>query len=118
MLSVGALAAGESVGYNATYTAPAPMRIAVLPVGFADGLRRELGSANGKPAGWVMLHGRRAAILGRISMNLTVVDVTRIPEARAGDEAVVLGQGITAQDHARLAETTVYEILCGVHPCG
>jgi alanine racemase len=116
--SVGALAAGESVGYNATYTAAGPMRIALLPVGFADGLRRELASTNDKPGGWVMLHGRRAEILGRISMNLTVVDVTAIPEVKAGDEAVVLGTGISAQDHARLAETTVYEILCGVHPCG
>jgi alanine racemase len=118
VLSVGTLGAGEPVGYNATYIATAPMRIALLPVGFADGLRRELASTNDKPGGWVMLHGRRAAILGRISMNLTVVDVTAIPQARAGDEAIVLGPGITAQDHARLAETTVYEILCGVHPCG
>jgi alanine racemase len=118
VLSVGALAAGESVGYNATYTATAPMRVALLPVGFADGLRRELASTNHKPGGWVMLHGQRAAILGRISMNLTVVDVTSIPEVHAGDAAVVLGPGITAQDHARLAHTTVYEILCGVHPCG
>ncbi len=118
VLSVGTLAAGESVGYNATYTAMAPMRIALLPVGFADGLRRELASTNDKPGGWVMLHGKPAPVLGKISMNLTVVDVSAIPDAQAGDEAVVLGPGISAQDHARLAETTVYEILCGVHPCG
>jgi alanine racemase len=118
ILSLRTLAAGDTVGYNATYTAPNPMRIALLPVGFADGLRRELSSTNDRPGGWVMLHGRRAPILGRISMNLTVIDVTAIPETQPGDEAILLGPGITADDHARLAHTTAYEILCGVHPCG
>ncbi len=118
VLSVQALAEGETVGYNATFRARAPMRIALLPVGFADGLRRELSSTTQRPGGWVMLHGQRANILGRISMNLTVVDVTGIPEAAPGDVATVLGEGVTADDHARLADTTAYEILCGVHPCG
>ena len=117
VLSVGDLAPGETVGYNATYTATTPMRIAVLPVGYADGLRRELSSTNQKPGGWVILHGRRAPILGRISMNLTVVDVTSIPDAASGDQAILLGAGITADDHARLARTISSEILCGVHPC-
>jgi alanine racemase len=93
------------------------MRVALLPVGYADGLRRELSATNAKPGGWVMLHGVRAAILGRISMNLTVVDVTDIPSVQAGDEAIVLGDGITADDHAALARTISYEILCGIHPC-
>jgi alanine racemase len=122
VLSVRSLAAGESIGYNATYTAPAPMRVALLPVGYADGLRRELSStrsdAEGKPGGWVILHGQRARILGRISMNLTVVDVSAIDGVRAGDEAILLGPGITADDHAHLAGTIAYEILCGIHPCG
>jgi alanine racemase len=118
VLSISSLATGETVGYNATYTASKPMLVALLPVGFADGLRRELASTNPRPGGWVMLHGQRAPILGKISMNLTVVDVTAIAETQAGDEATVLGPGITAEDHARLADTTVYEILCGIHPCG
>jgi len=118
VLSVSALAPGETVGYNATFTATAPMRIALLPVGYADGLRRELSSTNEKPGGWVMLHGQRAPILGRISMNLTVVDVSAIPSATPGDQAILLGEGVTADDHARLARTISYEILCGIHPCG
>jgi alanine racemase len=118
VLSVRDLVAGESVGYNGRYTATAPMRVALLPVGYADGLRRELSSTNEKPGGWVMIAGRRAAILGRISMNLTVVDVTAISGVQAGDEAVLLGDGVTADDHARLAGTIAYEILCGIHPCG
>ncbi|MFI4928246.1 MAG: alanine racemase, partial [Burkholderiales bacterium] len=106
--------AGETVGYNATFTAARPMRLALLPVGYADGLRRELSSTNERAGGWVMLGGQRAAIIGRVSMNLTVVDVTEIPDAHVGDEAVVLGDGVTADDHARLAGTISYEILCGV----
>ena len=51
-------------------------------------------------------------------MNLTVVDVTEIAGVEAGSEAVILGDGVTADDHARLAGTIAYEILCGVHPCG
>lgn len=119
VLDVREVAAGESIGYNARFTATAPMRVALLPVGYADGLRRELSGTNARPGGWVMVHGRdglekRAAILGRVSMNLTTVDVTGIDGVRVGDEVVVLGDGVTADDHARLAGTISYEILCGV----
>ena len=114
VLAVRDLRAGETVGYGATFTAAAPMRVALLPVGYADGLRRELSSATERAGGWVMLHGQRARILGRISMNLTVVDVTSIPAAAPGGEAVLLGEGISAEDHARLAATIPYEILCGI----
>ena len=89
------------------------MRVALLPAGYADGLRRELSG----PQGWVMVGGCRANILGRISMNLTVVEVTGTACA-AGDEAILLGPGISADDHAALAGTIAYEILCGLHPCG
>jgi alanine racemase len=113
------LPAGETVGYNATFTAPAPMRLALLPVGYADGLRRELSGTDARPGGWVILHTRdgsahRAPIVGRVTMNLTMVDITAIPGVRIGDEVVVLGDGITADDHARLAATIPYEILCAV----
>jgi alanine racemase len=107
--------AGDTVGYNAIFTAQRPMRLALLPVGYADGLRRELSGSNALPGGWVMMHGQRAAIVGRVSMNLTVVDVTEIPGVALGDEVVVLGDGVTADDHARLAGTISYEIVCGVH---
>lgn len=106
--------AGTRVGYNGTFTAERPMRLALLPVGYADGLRRELSGTQERPGGWVMLHGQRAPIIGRISMNLTIVDITAIPATAPGDEATILGEGITAEDHARLAETISYEILCGM----
>lgn len=108
------IGAGETVGYNATFTAPRPMRLALLPVGYSDGVRRELSSTNEEPGGWVMIRGKRADIVGRVSMNLTVVDVTGIAGVAVNDEVVLLGDGVTADDHARLAETISYEILCGV----
>jgi alanine racemase len=120
LLAVRTLAAGETIGYNARFQAPAPMRVALLPVGYADGLRRELSSSNlpgeERSGGWVMVRGQRAAILGRVSMNLTVVDVSHIAGVEAGDQAIVLGDGVTAEDHARLAGTIAYEILCGLRP--
>jgi alanine racemase len=106
--------AGDTVGYNAIFTAQRPMRLALLPVGYANGLQRELSGSNERPGGWVMVHGQRASIVGRVSMNLTVVDVTDIPGVAVGDEVVVLGDGMTADDHARLAHTIAYEIVCGV----
>jgi alanine racemase len=117
VLAVRDLAPGDTVGYNAIFIAQHPMRVALLPVGYADGLRRELSSTNDKPGGWVILHGHKAPILGRISMNLTVVDITEIPNVQPNDEAILLGDGITADDHAALAHTISYEILCGIHPC-
>lgn len=113
------LAVGETVSYNATYTAKAPMRLAMLPVGYSDGLRRALSCSNERAGGWVMIHGRDgvdhcAKIVGRVTMNLTMVDVSGIEDVRLGDEVVVLGDGTTADDHARLAGTIPYEILCGV----
>lgn len=119
ILDVRDFAPGETVGYNARYRVNAPMRLALLPVGYSDGLRRELSSTNEQGGGWVMIAGadkvlRRAVIVGRISMNLTMVDVTEIAGVKVGDEVVLLGEGVTADDHARLAETISYEILCGV----
>jgi len=125
VMDVREVAAGDTVGYNATFIAPGPMRLALLPVGYADGLRRELSGTNARPGGWVMVRGRdgseqRANIVGRISMNLTVVDVTGVDATgiqgvRVGDEVVLLGDGVTADDHAGIAGTIAYEILCG---CG
>jgi alanine racemase len=114
VIGLRAVQAGATVGYNATFTARRPMRLALLPIGYADGLRRELSGSDARLGGWGMVQGQRAAIIGRVSMNLTVVDVTEIHGVSVGDEVVVLGDGITADDHARLAHTISYEIVCGV----
>jgi alanine racemase len=101
------------VGYNGTFVATEPMRVALLAVGYADGLRRELSNR-----GYVLVRGSRAPIVGRISMDQTVVDVTEIPEVAPGDEVVLLGrqgdEGITAEEHARWAGTIPWEIFTGI----
>jgi alanine racemase len=123
VLDVREVAAGEPIGYNATFTAKGAMRVALLPVGYSNGLRRELSGSNDatneRTGGWVMVRGsdgamRRAMIVGRVSMNLTTVDVTGIGGVRVGDEVVLLGDGTTADDHAQIAGTIAYEILCGI----
>ena len=114
VLAVTEVAPGALVGYNGTFRAPQAMRLALLPAGYADGLRRELSSTDESAGGWVMIHGQRAPIVGRVSMNLTSVDVSGIADLAEGDEAVLLGEGITAEDHARIAKTISYEILCGI----
>lgn len=114
---------GTAVGYNATFVAPTAMRLALLPVGYADGLNRKLSGTNSSPGGHVLIHGVPAPIVGRVSMDLTVVDITNIPNAAAGDEVVILGQQsdgeqngqrVSADDHARWAGTIPYEILCAI----
>ena len=114
LIDVREVPVGTLVGYDGAYRAARPMRLALLPLGYADGLRRELSSTNTKVGGWVIIRGECAAIVGRVSMNLTTVDVTAIPGATDGDEVVVLGDGVNANDHARLAGTIAYEILCGI----
>lgn len=105
--------AGTSVGYNATFIAPKKMRLALLPIGYADGLNRKLSNR-----GHVLVRGVPAPIVGRISMDMTVIDVSHLLDATVGDEVGVLGEQndlrVTADDHARWAETIPYEILCGI----
>jgi len=113
VLSVRNVPAGQPLGYNGAYVTPAPARIAVIAAGYGDGLYRRL-----SPGGYVLLRGQRAAMLGRISMDLTILDVTDIPGVEIGDEVVLIGrQGseqITAVDHARWSGTIAYEILCNL----
>jgi alanine racemase len=107
------LPAGGSVSYGRTFVAPRDLRIATLPVGYADGLARLLSGQ-----GQVLIGGQRVPIVGRVCMDMTMVDVTRVPDVRVGDEAVLIGrQGveeITADEIAVLTGTISYEVLCRV----
>lgn len=111
ILLVRQVPAGHSIGYDCTWITKRPTKMAVLPLGYADGYLRRLSNR-----GQVLIAGRRAPVLGRVSMNLTVVDVTDIPGVDVGDEAVLLGrQGadeITADELAGWMETINYEALC------
>src|SRR5271169_2095122 len=105
--------AGQAIGYSGAYVTPGPARIAALPVGYADGLSRKLSSR-----GRVIVHDQYAPIVGNVSMDITLVDVTGISGAEIGTEVIILGQSehcsVTAADHARLAGTIPYEILCNI----
>ena len=102
--------AGEGVSYGATYITQRETRIAVLPVGYADGFRRA-------PATWgsVLIHGQEAPLIGRVCMDQCMVDVSHIPDVRRGDEVVLIGrQGeatLTAEEVARRLGTISYEVV-------
>ena len=113
ILSLRDVRANQALGYGGTYVTKAPARIAVLPVGYADGLNRALSSR-----GRVIVREHYAPIVGRISMDLTLADVTGLPGVSVGDEVVLLGAldglNVDAREHAELANTNVYEILCAI----
>ena len=113
ILSLRDMRAGQALGYGGTYVTKAPSRVAILPVGYADGLNRGL-SAGGR----VIVREHYAPIVGRISMDLTTVDVTGIPGVEVADEVVLLGShdglSVDAREHAELANTIPYEILCAI----
>jgi len=113
VLSLRDVKANQALGYGGTYVTKAAARIAVLPVGYADGFNRALSSR-----GRVIVGEQYAPIVGRISMDLTLVDVTGLPDVAVGDEVILLGAkdglSVDAREHAALANTILYEILCGI----
>jgi alanine racemase len=113
ILSLRDVQANQALGYGGTYITKAPARIAALPVGYADGLNRQI-SANGR----VIVREHYAPIVGRISMDLTLVDVTGLSGITVGDEVILLGSldglSVDAREHAQLANTIPYEILCNI----
>src|SRR5580698_423492 len=113
VVSLRSIAAGETAGYNMTFKAERRTRLALIPVGYADGLNRLLSNC-----GRALVRGQRARIAGRVSMDQTILDVTDIPNVGIGDEVVLIGeQGgerITACDLADATGTIPYETLCAI----
>lgn len=117
---------GAAVGYGGTWRAPRNCRIATLPMGYADGLSRQLGGSNrgatARPGGHVLVRGRRAPIVGAVSMDMTMIDVTEIEGVSIRDEVVVLGAqegplgkgAIGADEIAAHAGTIAWEALTSV----
>lgn len=107
------VAAGEAIGYGGTFVTRERSRIAVLPVGYADGFHRLL-SNHGK----VIVRGEYAPVVGCVSMDLTTVDVSHISGVEIGDEVALLGESngnsVDAHDHALICHTIPYEILCSI----
>jgi len=114
VMQVKKVPANFGVGYYTTYTTPAPTTLATLAVGYVDGYHRALSSK-----GFVLICGRRCAVVGRVSMNWITVDCGADADVAAGDEAVLIGQqggeSIWADELARLARTIPYEILTSIH---
>ncbi len=104
------IAAGAPVGYGTTFHAPREMHLGIVPLGYADGIPRALSNR-----GAFSIAGSRCAIVGRVAMNMTVVDLTQAPEARAGSRVTLIGQDgescISADDWAAWADTINYEIV-------
>ncbi len=114
VITVKDMPAGALVGYGGIFRAPKAIRIAVLSVGYADGLPHRL-SNRGK----VIVNGKLCDILGAVSMDLTTIDTTECPELGVGDSVTILGAegkvSIDAQQIARQAGTISYSVLCGIH---
>jgi len=110
VVGVRSVPAGATVGYNGTFVATEPMRLALVAVGYADGLDRSLGNRF-----HLLVRDERAPLVGRVSMDQSVLDVTEIPSVQAGDEVVLIGtQGgetISSQDHAHASGTIPWEVF-------
>src|SRR5581483_1786806 len=104
---------GQGVGYNRAHVTSAPAKIATLAVGYGDGLNRGLSNR-----GQVLVREQLSPIVGKISMDVTNVDVTHIPECEIGDEVVLIGkqseQQLTAWAIAQMLKTIPYEVLCAI----
>jgi len=107
------VAEGISISYGRRFYTARPSLIATLPIGYADGLDRKLSNT-----GQVLIEGKRVPIVGRVCMDLTMVDVTDLNEVKVGDEAVIIGsqggQEIPAEEVAGLLDTISYEVLCNI----
>lgn len=106
---------GHTVSYNRTFTARRPTRIAILPIGYADGFSRRLSNR-----AQVLIRGQRVPIVGLVCMDMIMADVTDLPGVKTGDEVILIGrQGeeqITANDIAKWTDTIPYEVLCSIGP--
>jgi alanine racemase len=109
VIAVKTVKAGESVGYGGTWQAARDTRMAVVAAGYGDGYPRNVPS--GAP---VQINGRRAPLIGRVSMDMITVDVTDLPPVAVGDPAVLWGDGVPVEEIALCAGTIPYELICGV----
>jgi alanine racemase len=109
VIAVRAVPAGERVGYGGAWQAPVAARIAILAAGYGDGLLRTM--ANGAV---VLLHGQRAPLVGRVSMDMIAVDVSALAHCAVGDRGLLWGPALPVELAARAAGTIAYELLCSV----
>lgn len=111
IVSVKTLPAGTCISYGRTHTLTRESRVAVVPVGYADGLQRSL---SGKME--MLVRGQRVPQIGRICMDMCMLDVTDVPGVCSGDVATIFGDGVPLQELADAAGTIPYELMCAVAP--
>ena len=113
VLQVHDVPAGATIGYGATWRAKCPSRVATIAAGYADGVARALGTNGGEAAGFVAMRGHRMPVVGRVSMDLTTVDVTDCPPARpcAGTSLELIGPNVSLEETGAAAGTIGYEVL-------
>ncbi len=111
ILAVREVEMGARLGYGGAFTAPTAMKVAALSVGYGDGYPRALSNK-----GQVVIGGVRRPVVGKVSMDITLVDVTESPGVSVEDEAILVGDEVTASELARLCDTIPYEILSRISP--
>lgn len=115
VVSVRTIQPDTEIGYNGTFIATEPMRLALIALGYADGIDRRLGNRFS-----LLVHGQRVPLVGRISMDQAVLDVTEIEDVAVGQEVVILGaqggEAISAFEHAEAAATIPWEIFTRIAP--
>jgi alanine racemase len=109
LIAVRNVAAGEAIGYNGIWRAKRRSRIAVAAVGYGDGYPRCMHA--GAPA---LIKDREVPIVGRVSMDMTMLDATDLPDAAVGDEVTLWGKGLPAENVAQFADTIAYELFCRI----
>lgn len=109
LIAVHEIAAGETIGYGASYRCPETMRVGVVAVGYADGVHRIL--PTGAP---LLIHDTRVPIIGRVSMDMITVDLRSLPQAAVGDAVTLWGPGLPVEEVATWAGTLAYELFCGL----
>jgi alanine racemase len=109
ILTIRDVAAGERLGYYGRFRASGSMRAGVLPIGYGDGFDRRMSEG-----GEVLVGDTPCSVLGLVSMDLTIIDLTPVPQAQSGDEVTLIGPGLDAQVMADRCGTVAYEVLCGI----
>jgi alanine racemase len=109
LIAINEAVAGESIGYGAGYTCQSDMRVGVAAIGYGDGYPHH--SRNGTP---VLINGRRAPLVGRVSMDMICIDLSRHDDARVGDTVTLWGHGLPVEEVATWSDSTPYHLICGV----
>ena len=111
LIAVHRLRKGDAVGYGGDFVCPEDMRVGVVAIGYGDGYPRQM-----RPGAPTLIAGRRAPLIGRVSMDMVHVDLREHPQAQIGERVLLWGPGLPVEEAATHANTIAYSLLCGVTP--